>query len=65
MPAFRAYAGNRDFSATEHLSARGLSLPSAVTLEDREIEFICQSLGSLLAAKDLLIASPAGAGVSS
>jgi perosamine synthetase len=65
MPAFRVYAGNRDFSATEHLSARGLSLPSAVTLEDREIEFICQSLGSLLAAKDLLIASPAGAGVSS
>jgi len=55
MPAFRAYGGNRDFSATEYLSARGLSLPSAVSLEDREIDFICQSLGSLLAAKDLLI----------
>lgn len=58
MPAFRAFAGNRDFSVTDHLSARGLSLPSAVTLADREVDFVCQSLGSLLAAKDLLIATP-------
>ena len=58
MPAFRAFAGNRDFSATEHLSARGLSLPSAVNLEDREIDFVCRSLRSLLDAKDLLIAAP-------
>ena len=58
MPAFRAFAGNRDFSTTDHLSARGLSLPSAVTLKDREVDFVCQSLGSLLAAKDLLIATP-------
>lgn len=56
MPAFRAFAGNRDFSATEYLSARGLSLPSAVSLEDREIDFVCRSLRSLLDAKGLLIA---------
>lgn len=56
MPAFRAFAGNRDFPATEYLSARGLSLPSAVNLEDREIDFVCRSLRSLLDAKGLLIA---------
>lgn len=56
MPAFRAFAGNRDFSATEYLSARGLSLPSAVNLEDREIDFVCRSLRSLLDAKGLLMA---------
>lgn len=56
MPAFRAFAGNRDFSATEYLSARGLSLPSAVSLDDREIDFVCRSLRSLLDAKGLLIA---------
>lgn len=56
MPAFRAFAGNRDFSATEYLSARGLSLPSAVSLEEREIDFVCRSLRSLLDAKGLLIA---------
>jgi perosamine synthetase len=55
MPAFRAYAGNRAFPVTEHLSARGLSLPSSITLEDREIDFVCRSLGSLLSAKDLLV----------
>ncbi len=58
MPAFRAFAGNRDFSATDHLSARGLSLPSAVTLKDQEVDFVCRSLRSLLDAKDLLIAAP-------
>jgi perosamine synthetase len=57
MPAFRAYGGNRDFSTTEYLSARGLSLPSAVMLQDREIDFVCQSIGRLLAAKDLLLSS--------
>ena len=56
MPAFRAFAGNRDFPATEYLSARGLSLPSAVNLEDREIDFVCRSLRSLLDARGLLIA---------
>ncbi len=56
MPAFRAFAGNRDFPATEYLSARGLSLPSAVNLEDHEIDFVCRSLRSLLDAKGLLIA---------
>jgi perosamine synthetase len=55
MPAFRAYAGNRDFPVTDHLSARGLSLPSSINLEDREIDFVCRSLGSLLSAKDLLV----------
>jgi len=64
MPAFRAFAGNRDLSTTEYLSARGLSLPSAVTLADREIDFVCQSLRSLLGAKDLLIAG-SGSTVSS
>ena len=58
MPAFRAFAGNRDFSATDHLSARGLSLPSAVTLKDQEVDFVCRSLRSLLDSKDLLIAAP-------
>ena len=65
MPAFRAFAGNRDFSATEFLSARGLSLPSAISLEDREIDFVCHSLSSLLAARDLLIADPTASGLSS
>jgi perosamine synthetase len=55
MPAFRAYAGNRDFPVTDRLSARGLSLPSSINLEDREIDFVCRSLGSLLSAKDLLL----------
>jgi perosamine synthetase len=60
MPAFRAFAGNRDFATTDYLSARGLSLPSAVSLTEREIDFVGQSLRSLLAAKNLLIAEAAG-----
>jgi perosamine synthetase len=41
MPPYRAYTGNRDFPRAARLSANGLSLPSAVTLTDGQIDYIC------------------------
>ncbi len=54
MPPYRGYAGNRDFPHATRLSANGLSLPSAVTLTDGEIEYICGVIERCLASRLLV-----------
>ncbi len=47
MPPYREFAGNRDFAKTHWLSWSGISLPSAVTLSDGEIDYICGVIARL------------------
>lgn len=49
MPPYRQYSGKRDFPNAQRLSANGLSMPSAVTLKENEIEFICDRIRSIVA----------------
>lgn len=40
MPAFAPFAGNRPFPVAERLSDTGISLPSAIGLQEREMAYI-------------------------
>ena len=42
MPAFSSFAGNRPFPVAERLALTGISLPSAVGLQEREIAYIAE-----------------------
>ena len=53
MPPYREFAGNRDFAKTSWLSWNGISLPSAVTLSDAEIDYICGVIARLFAVRRL------------
>jgi dTDP-4-amino-4,6-dideoxygalactose transaminase len=55
MPPYAAYTGNRDFPHATRLSANGLSLPSAVTLADDQIDFICGVIERCLASRLLVL----------
>ena len=48
MRAFRAYAGDGDFPAARHASARVLSLPFHPYLEDGEVDRVCEALRAAL-----------------
>jgi perosamine synthetase len=48
MPLYHQYAANRQFPNTDWLAANGLSLPSAVTVRDAEIDYVCRMLVHLL-----------------
>jgi perosamine synthetase len=48
MPLYGQYAANRGFPNADWLSANGLSLPSAVTFSDAEIDYVCRMLVHLL-----------------
>jgi perosamine synthetase len=58
MPPYRAYAGNRDFARTNWLSWNGISLPSAVTLSDEEIDYICGVIARLFEVRRMARAAP-------
>ena len=58
MPPYRAYTGNRAFPHATRLSANGLSLPSAVTLTDAQIDYICGVIERCFATR--LLARQAG-----
>jgi perosamine synthetase len=53
MPPYQRFAGNRDFPATDALSAQGFSLPSGVGLTDAEIDYICATLTRMVGARHL------------
>jgi len=44
MPPYRRFAGGGHYPNAEWLSKNGLSLPSAVTLKDDEVEYIANSI---------------------
>ncbi len=58
MPPYRAYARGQEFPHATRLSANGLSLPSAVTLGDAMIDYICGVIERSLATR--LLARKAG-----
>ncbi len=53
MPPYRAFAGNRAFPATTTLSANGISLPSAVTLNDAQVGYIADTIERQIAVRRL------------
>jgi len=54
MPPYRAYAGNRAFPHATRLSARGLSLPSGITLTDGQLDYVCDVIERCLTARSLV-----------
>jgi perosamine synthetase len=61
MPPYRKYASRTGYPVTDDISKRGVSLPSAVTLTDEEIENVCSSFCSIFHVRDLM-RSKEGAG---
>lgn len=51
MPAFKGCCGAGDFPVTEHLAATGLSLPSALTLSDLDVDTVAAALIATLDGK--------------
>jgi perosamine synthetase len=54
MPPYRSFSQDQAFPVSSDISSRGLSLPSAVTLADREIRGIGEKIISLLEVKSML-----------
>jgi len=54
MQPYKAYAGNRAFAATDWLSRNGLSLPSATSLPDAEVDYICGVIARIHEVRRLL-----------
>lgn len=50
MPPYRRYSGNQDFPNAQRISANGISMPSAVTLRENEIEYVCDKIRSIVAS---------------
>ncbi|MBI3542143.1 MAG: aminotransferase class I/II-fold pyridoxal phosphate-dependent enzyme [Deltaproteobacteria bacterium] len=53
MPPYQKYAPKGGCPVTDRVSSQGLSLPSAVSLTDAEIESVCSSLKSILGRRNL------------
>jgi perosamine synthetase len=48
MPPYRRFAREARYANTEWLSANGLSLPSAVTLKDQEVDYVVEAVNRIL-----------------
>ncbi len=57
MPAFARYANGGRFPASEELARTGLSLPSAVTLREAEVDAIVRSVRSIVEVRRLQVAA--------
>jgi perosamine synthetase len=57
MPPYRRYCKNREFPISDLLSAHGLSLPSAVTLTDADIENVVANIKAILNVRQMAGAS--------
>lgn len=57
MPAYATYARDVSFPVAEELARTGISLPSAVTLTDDEIDAIARRIRSIVDVRRLQIAS--------
>jgi perosamine synthetase len=53
MPPYRPYCKDRDFPVADLLSANGLSLPSAVTLSDADIENVVANIKAILSVRKM------------
>jgi len=54
MPLYERYAGNMVFPNSEYLSANGLSLPSAVSLTQEEVEHICATIRNYVNCREMI-----------
>ncbi|MEW5984345.1 MAG: aminotransferase class I/II-fold pyridoxal phosphate-dependent enzyme [Acidobacteriota bacterium] len=59
MPAFARYGGD-EFPVSELISQTGLSLPSAVTLQEEDVDEIAARVTSVLQVRRMNIGAPAG-----
>lgn len=57
MPAFERFAGDGAFPITEELSSTGLSLPSAVTLEESDVEAISAHIRAIVRVRQMHVAT--------
>lgn len=53
MPPYKAYAGNRAFPVSSHLSANGLSLPSSVSITEAQLDHVADALVGLVRTRRL------------
>lgn len=61
MPPFERFAPGSDYPVTDRLAAGGLSLPSAVTLEDADVDAITSSIRAIVDVRHMHVAA-GGAG---
>lgn len=54
MPPYLRYASKDGYPVTDDIASRGMSLPSAVSLTDDEIENVCSSFCSIFQVRDLM-----------
>ena len=57
MPPFERFAAGAAFPATEALAAAGLSLPSAVTLGDADIDAVAAAIKTILRIRGMAVAA--------
>ena len=57
MPPFERFAAGATFPATDALSAEGLSLPSAVTLRDADIDAVAAAITTILRIRGMAVAA--------
>lgn len=48
MPPYRQFGGRQPYSNAEWLSANGLSLPSAVTLKDEDVDYVTDAIRRIM-----------------
>lgn len=60
MPPFERHAGLRDFSVTESIASTGLSLPSAVTLNEADVDAILESIAVIVRVRQMQVAAGEG-----
>ena len=53
MPPFRRFAGSACFPVTEAAAAKGLSVPSAVTLTDAEVDAVAKGIRSIVEVRHM------------
>jgi perosamine synthetase len=54
MPAFERFAKKRSYPIAEHIARRGLSLPSAATLTEQGLNYICAVSRSILRMRQMV-----------
>ncbi len=57
MPPYRQYCAGKSFPVTEGVSASGLSLPSSVTLTDKDVNTVLESIKSIIGVRKMAIAA--------
>jgi perosamine synthetase len=57
MPAFAEFTGERNFPVTDMLAASGLSLPSAATLDERDVDAVVDAIQGIAEVRRLRVSA--------